>query len=68
VLAQQRHEVTVDLDRGDRGARLGQRQRERAEPGADLDHAIAGPTPASRAMRRTVLGSTTKFCPRARLG
>ena len=27
-----------------------------------------GPTPASRAMRRTVLGSTTKFWPRARLG
>ena len=27
-----------------------------------------GPTPASRAMRRTVLGSTTKFCPSARLG
>ena len=26
------------------------------------------PTPARRAMRRTVLGSTTKFWPRARLG
>ena len=61
-------QVAVDLDRGDVGAGLGQRQRERAEPGADLDHAVTGPDPASRAMRRTVFGSTTKFWPSARLG
>ena len=30
--------------------------------------ASPGPTPARRAMRRTVFGSTTKFWPRARLG
>ena len=50
----------------DVGTGLGQRERERAEPGADLDDRSPGPTPARRAMRRTVLGSATKFWPSAR--
>ena len=36
-------EAAVDLDRGDRGARLGQGQGQRAEAGADLDDVVAGP-------------------------
>ena len=35
-------EAAVDLDRGDRRARLGERQRQRAEPGADLDDMVTG--------------------------
>ena len=41
-------EVRVDLDGGDVGTGLQQRQRERPEPGADLDDWSPGPTPASR--------------------
>ncbi len=40
---QHRDEVAVDLDGGDPGARLGQRQGERPEAGADLHHPVAGP-------------------------
>ena len=35
------HQAVVDLDRGDVGAGLGERQRERPEPGADLDDVVA---------------------------
>ncbi len=35
------HDAAVDLDRGDVGAGLGERERQRAEPGADLDDVIA---------------------------
>ena len=61
-------DATVDLDRRDRGARLGQRHRQRAEACADLDDMVAGPTSARRAILRTVLASATKFCPRSRRG
>ena len=33
--------MPVDLDRGDRGAGLGQRQGERTETGPDLDHPLS---------------------------
>ena len=41
-LAQHRHEPAVDLDRRHRRPGLGERQRQRAETGADLDHVVAG--------------------------
>ena len=68
TLAQHRDQAAVDLDRRHPGPGLGQGQRQRAEPGSDLDHRSPGTTSASRAMRRTVLGSATKFWPSARLG
>ena len=45
LVPEHRHQPAVDLDGGDRGARLRQRQRERAEPGADLDDAVARTDP-----------------------
>ena len=41
-LAQHGDEAAVDLDGGDVGAGLGERQRQRAEAGADLDDVVAG--------------------------
>jgi hypothetical protein len=40
-LAQHRHEAAVDLHRGHHRAGLGERQRQRAEAGTDLDHPVA---------------------------
>ena len=42
TLREDGHEVAVDLDSGDRRAGLGQRERQRAEAGADLDDLVAG--------------------------
>ena len=36
-------DATVDLDRGDRRSRLGERHGQRTEPCADLDDMIVGP-------------------------
>jgi hypothetical protein len=44
-LPQQRHEMTVDLHRRHRCTGLGQRQRQRTQAGADLDHLVARPDP-----------------------
>ena len=52
-LTERREQRGVDLDRHDVGAGLGERARERAEAGADLDDAVPGPhaprRPRSRA-------------------
>ena len=48
------------------GPGLGQCQGQRAEAGTDLDDVVAGPTPARRAMRRTVLGSADEVLAEAR--
>ncbi len=42
LLPQRRKQMPVDLDGGDRGTHVGQRQGERAQAGADLDHAVPG--------------------------
>ena len=44
-LAQDRHEVAVGLDRCHRGSGLGESERQRSEPGADLDHRRVGTDP-----------------------
>jgi hypothetical protein len=54
-------EIAVDFHGVHLGAGFDERQGERSEPGADLEDEVARPTSARRAMRRTVLGSTTKF-------
>ena len=55
-----RHHSRTGLGQGQgQESRVRRRSRGRVEPAR---------TPASRAMRRTVLGSATKFCPRARFG
>ena len=53
--------MAVRLDRHDPCAGLGQRQRQGAQAGSDLEH--VGPRAGAReaAMRRTVFGSATKF-------
>ena len=66
--AQNGNEASVYLDSGDIRTGLGECERQRAEPGADLHDALPGPTPDSRAIRRTVFGSMTKFWPRALFG
>ena len=42
-VAQRADEPVIDLHGGDGRARLGERQGQRPQPGADLDDAIAGP-------------------------
>ena len=63
-LAEDLDEPVVDLDRGHRGTGAGEREGERAEPGADLDHPVPRPD-ARRGGRsaRRCSGSTTKFWP-----
>ena len=59
----------VDLDGHDPTGDLEQRQGQRPEARADLDHhVVRGRRRDSRTMRRTVLGSMTKFCPRCLVG
>ena len=62
-------EVLVDLDGRDlpRPSRPGPGSSD-PRPAPTSTTWSPGPTPARRTMRRTVLGSTTKFWPRARLG
>jgi len=44
-LAQQRHQMAIDLDGGDGSARLGQRKGEGPEAGPDLDDGVTGTDP-----------------------
>jgi len=66
--AKRGNEVPVDFDRVHLGAGLDQREVNEPRPAPISSTWSPGPTFASRAMRRTVLGSTTKFWPSAREG
>ena len=58
----------VDLDGVHGGHRGQQRQRERAQPGSDLEHDVVDVSSAARTMRRTVFASCTKFWPSRLVG
>ena len=55
-LFEDRHEVTVELDRAHVRARVASATRERTDAGADLDDASPGCTSARRTMRAAVFG------------
>ena len=68
VLAQPRREVAVEFDDGEVLAALDQRQRQRAEPGADLDQRLAGPRVDRRDDVVEDAGSARKCWPKRFLG
>jgi hypothetical protein len=63
-LAQQRNEITVELDGDQAPARAPTSRRQSAAPRTDLDYVSSARGATSRTMRATTPSSTRKFCPR----